>query len=162
MKTLLRCAALAFLAVAAAAWSDDAVRLVTSVDKVERASNARGEPERRLVAAERVTRGDELQYSITFINQSDETVDAGSIVITNPIPDNTIYVDDSAYGAGTDIVFSADAGESWGAPGLLTTSSGGGAAPRADAADYTHIRWTYQSPLEPGQQGSVSFRVILQ
>jgi len=162
MKILGRCAALVLLFAGAAGWSEESVRLITSVDKVERFIGDGGERQKRLVATERVTRGDELQYSIAFANESDETVHAGSIVITTPLPNNTVYLADSAQGAGTEIVFSADDGESWGPPGSLMITAASGAAQRAEADDFTHIRWTLRSPLEPGGQGVVAFRVRLE
>ena len=96
-------------AVATSATAAAQVVLKNSVQKVETFVNEAGEPERRLVDADSVVPGDELRYTITFMNDGGETVDAGSVVITNPIPDETEYLDGTAFGSGTDIVFSVDA-----------------------------------------------------
>ncbi|MCC5887151.1 MAG: DUF11 domain-containing protein [Gammaproteobacteria bacterium] len=161
MKTIMKLCALVLLSVTTVALAQEPVRLISSVQKVEAFVNEQGEQERRLVAAERVVPGDELRYTVTFANQGAETVDAGSIVITNPVPNNTIYLMDSAGGSGTDVVFSVDGGETWGTPDELVMTGEDGQSRVAEDEDYTHIRWTFRPALEPGQEGSVFFRVRL-
>lgn len=161
MKTIMKLCALVLLSVTTAAMAQEPVRLVSSVQKVETFVNEQGEQERRLVAAERVVPGEELRYTVTFANQGSETVDAGSIVITNPVPNNTIYLEDSAGGSGTDVVFSVDGGDTWGTPDELLISGEDGVSRLAEAAEYTHIRWTFRPALESGEESSVFFRVRL-
>jgi uncharacterized repeat protein (TIGR01451 family) len=103
--------------------------------------------------------GDELQYTITFTNEGVEAIDAGSIVITNPIPETTEYLDGTATGAGTDILFSVD-GVDFATPAELTVEQGGFQA-RVNAEDYSTIRWTFSPELAPGETGNVSFNVRL-
>ena len=146
-------AALFGLAASAAAQ----VTLVNSVQKVEKYVDETGAVQQRLVSAERVIPGDELRYTITFTNEGEAVVDAGSIVITNPIPESTEYLDGTAFGSGTDIVFSADEGASLAAPDLVLDDT----RDIAGAQDYTTIRWVFQPSLEPGQQSYVSFNVRL-
>ncbi len=121
--------------------------------------NEAGEPQRQLVDADSVVPGDELRYTITFTNDGGASVDAGSVVITNPIPDETEYLDGTAFGSGTDIVFSVD-GENFAAPEALTVTRGGAEVPAA-AKDYRSIRWVFRPALEPGETGNVSFGVRL-
>jgi hypothetical protein len=87
-------------------------------------------------------------------------VDAGTVVITNPIPENTVYLADSAFGAGTQIVYSVDGTEHFAAPDKLTVVREGVQVP-ATSADYTAIRWTFGPALAAGAQGHVSFNVRL-
>ncbi len=161
MKTIHTLCALILLAATTAAWSQEPIRLLSSVQKVETVVNEQGEQERRLVAAERVIPGDELRYTVTFTNQGDEAVDAGSIVITNPVPSNTVYLEGSAGGSGTDVRFSVDGGETWGEPDALRVTDEDGQTRIADAEDYSHIRWTFRPALQPEQESSVFFRVRL-
>jgi uncharacterized repeat protein (TIGR01451 family) len=112
-----------------------------------------------MVDANSVVPGDELRYTITFTNDGGETVDAGSVVITNPLPDETEYLDGTAFGSGTDIVFSVD-GENFAAPEALSVIQDGVEAP-ASAKDYHSIRWAFRPALEPGETGNVSFSVRL-
>jgi uncharacterized repeat protein (TIGR01451 family) len=162
MRTNLKtfaCALFAFLAIGA--WAAGEVELSSLVQKLETYVDENGEEQTRLVEAASVVPGDELRYTILFENVSDSvTVDAGSVVITNPVPEFTEYVEGTAFGAGTVIEFSADGGETWGDPGSLTVIDEGGER-LAEPADYTHVRWTLQPELEPGAQGSVYFRVKL-
>ena len=161
MKTIMKLCALVLLSSTTVAVAQEPVRLLSSVQKVETFINEQGEQERRLVAAERVVPGDELRYTVTFANQGGETVDAGSIVITNPVPNNTIYLENSAGGSGTDVLFSVDRGEVWGTPDELMITGEDGQSRLAEAEDYTHIRWTFRPALESGQESSVFFRVRL-
>jgi len=125
------------------------VRLSTYVHKVETYSGDGG-LQRRLVDADSVLPGDELRYTITFTNLGNEVVAAGSILITNPLPEDTEYVPGTAAGQDTVITFSGD-GESFGSSeGLLT----------ADGAPT--IRWLYENELEPGESSSVSFSLRLE
>ena len=135
------------------------VTLSNSVKKVETVVNEDGEAERRLIDAVSVVPGDELRYTITFTNDGGEVVDAGSIVITNPIPEATEYLDGTAFGAGTEIVFSTD-GVSFADPAELVVEEAGTEAP-ASAKDYKTIRWVFAPELEPGETGNVSFNVRL-
>lgn len=163
MKTMLRICALMLLSVTTtAALADGEVKLSNAVQKVEYFVNDEGERESRLVEPASVVPGDELQYTISFENVSpDVTVDAGSVVITNPIPPQVIYLDGSAFGAGTDITFSADGGATFGKPDELMVTGDDGQQRLATPDEYTHVRWTFEPALEPGQKGSVFFRARL-
>jgi len=135
------------------------VQLENSVQKVVSRVDDGGNLKRELVPADSVVPGDELRYTIRFRNDGEEPVDAGSIVITNPIPENTEYLDGTAFGAGTDIEFSVD-GETFAAADALRVQRDG-AERSAQAADYTAVRWTFKPQLAAGATGSVSFNVRL-
>lgn len=136
------------------------VALDNSVKKVETFVDEDGVPQRRLVDVDSVVPGDELRYTITFTNEGAENVDAGSIVITNPIPNDTEYLDGTAFGSGTDITFSTDAGGSFDDPDQLSVARSGTSVP-AMAKDYTTIRWQFNPQLKPGETSFVSFNVRL-
>lgn len=135
------------------------VTLSNNVAKYETAQGPGGQVERRLVTADEVFPGDELVYTITFTNEGREEVAAGTIVITNPIPEVAEYVEGSAAGEDTFITFSVD-GETFAEPDGLTLQRGGRQI-IASPADYTAIRWAYQHALEPGELGTVSFAIRL-
>ncbi len=128
------------------------------VEKIEAFVNDSGGQEARLVSVERVYAGDELRYTITFTNASDEHVGQNSIVVTNPIPESTQYIEGSAYGSGSTVEFSVDGGKSFAGPEELIVRDDEGERV-ALPGDYTTIRWHYGPPLEPGQQNHVFFRV---
>src|SRR5690606_25403952 len=77
------------------------VTLQTDVSKVVSTLDAGGRVERELVPVEEVMPGEELRYTITFRNESNTPVEAERIVITNPLPEGTVYVPGSAGGEGT-------------------------------------------------------------
>ena len=155
------CAFVLLLGPTADALAEGEITLSNTVEKVEYFANEQGEMESRFVEAATVIPGDELAYTITFENVSDDvTVDAGSVVITNPIPPEVVYLERTAFGAGTVITYSADGGEVFGIPDALVVVEEDGERVAA-AAEYTHIRWTFEPALEPGQTGRVSFRARL-
>ena len=130
----------------------------TIVQKEEVTVNDTGETERRLVPASTVVPGDDVVYTITFTNTSDEA--AENIVITNPIAGELTYVDGSAFGPGTNIEFSVDGGVSFAAASDLTLTEDGEVR-AARAEDFTHIRWVMQVDLQAGAQGLARFRARL-
>jgi len=101
--------------------------------------------------------GDEIIYTTTFENISKSP--AGSIVISNTIPNDTTYL--SANGANTEVTFSIDDGNQFSAPEeLLVTTSKGYTRP-AIPSDYTHLRWIYEGELGVGETSEVSFRAVI-
>ena len=149
------------LAAASAAWPQERVSLVTSVEKVDTVVDEQGEQQQVLRSAERVFPGDELRYTITFSNEGEDPIQSGTIVIVNPIPAAIAYLPGTAGGTGAEVSYSVDGGESWGAAGTLVMMGPDGSRRSADPDAYTHIRWAYRPALEPGQESSVSFRARL-
>ena len=117
-----------------------------------------GERQTLLVDASKVVPGDEVIYTVTFANTSDEP--AGNVVITNPLADEMTYVVGSAFGPGSDIVFSADGGKSFATPEDLFVTEAG-VERLANADDYTHIRWLVNNEIVAGAQGMAQFRARL-
>ena len=109
----------------------------TSVQKHEVIVNDAGESEIRLVAAELVVPGESVFYTITFTNVSNESAD--NVVITNPIAEDLMYVDGSAFGPGMDILFSVDGGVTFATADELTVLEAGELRD-AEADDFTHVR----------------------
>jgi len=140
------------------------IELVNEVHKVERFVDSSGRVQRRLVSPDSVVPGDELFYTVSFTNVGDALVDERSVVITNPIPQNTEYLEGSADGQATEIEFSVDQGAGFDAAAALTVANQGaaqGVKRQAGAGDYTAIRWVYQPGLAPGESSQVSFSVRL-
>jgi uncharacterized repeat protein (TIGR01451 family) len=115
---------------------------------------------KKLVEPQKIVPGDEVMYTTTYRNNTAAPYKAEHII--NPVPANTRYVDGSAFGAGTEITFSVDGGKTYKAPKDLTIKDKDDKGkPRerpAEAADYTHVRWSFTAPLEPGKEGFVRFR----
>lgn len=113
----------------------------------------------RRTPVDKAVPGDEIIYTTTFRNLADQP--AANIVITNPVPNDSLYKAGSAAGANTAITFSADGGKQYAAPGKLSVRTKDGKTRPALPADYTHIRWTYQGALGAGKSGEVSFRALI-
>jgi uncharacterized repeat protein (TIGR01451 family) len=131
----------------------------TVVQKQETVVDEDGQQKVELVDANTVVPGDEVVYTVTFQNISDEP--AENVVITNPIAENLVYVDGSAFGPGSDIVFSVDGGKLFASASDLSVSENGAVRP-AEPSDFTHIRWQMQGDIPAGSQGVARFRAKLQ
>lgn len=167
--------ALTLLAVAGlglAPWSSAEVRLSTTVHRVDGWIEEEGELQPQLTNAALVAAGDELRYTIAFTNTGLVPVDPGAIVITNPIPESTEYVWDTAGGINVRILYRASAVAEASRDGaseegaflplddLVVTE---GALLRSPAAaELRSIRWIYEAFLPPGESSEVWFHVRLQ
>jgi uncharacterized repeat protein (TIGR01451 family) len=101
--------------------------------------------------------GDEIIYTTTFENIS--TKPASNIVITNPIPNDTIYM--SASGVNTEITFSIDGNNQYATPDKLIVTTKEGDTRLAVPSDYSHLRWVYTGELGVGKTSQVSFRAVI-
>ena len=111
------------------------------------------------IPATKVIPGTEVIYTITVSNVGDQPAD--SVVVTDPIPENTTYVDRSAFGAGTAITFSVDGGKSYDLADKLKVKDAAGNLRAATASDYTHIRWVLDFTLKPKDVAPVWFKARL-
>ena len=120
--------------------------------------NDKGEQEIIRVAAAdtNVTPGDTIIFTTHYQFQGDKP--ATNVVINNPLPEHMLYLDNTAEGKGTRIEFSVDKGQTFAATDKLKIKDAEGKEQPASAADYTHIRWTFEGALQNGAKGSVSFK----
>lgn len=132
---------------------------VKSIAEREIATVTNGKREMVRSPVNKAVPGDEIIYTTTFRNLAGKP--AANIVITNPVPNDSLYKADSASGANTVVTFSVDGGKRYAAPGKLTVRSKEGKTRPALPTDYTHIRWAYQGELGAGKSGAVSFRAFI-
>lgn len=133
------------------------IQLTTVAETEVTETNTQGEKIVKRKPATSIVPGSVVIYTITAKNTGNEP--ANNIVVTNPIPKQTVYIDGSAFGSGTNISFSVDGGKSYGKPQQLTVKDAKGKPRAATAEDYTNIRWTFQFDLKPGQEAPVWYRV---
>lgn len=100
--------------------------------------------------------GTEVIYTTRFTNQGKQG--AGNIVINNPVPKDTIYLGNSAFGNNSDITYSLD-GKTFSAPDKLNVKTPDGKERPAVPAEYTHIRWSYKGELASNKTSDVGFHV---
>lgn len=158
MKVLMSVILMAFAATAAAQ-EQGHLDVQTTVQKREIVVNEAGETETRLVPVDIVVPGESVVYTIKFTNVSGEPAD--NVVITNPIAEDLMYIDGSAFGPGMDIQFSVDGGMTFAAASELTVIEDGEVRD-AQADDITHVRWVMQNDLEVGAQGVARFAAVLE
>ncbi len=148
----------------AAAWAQQKgsieLKSIAEVEILE--TNAKGEKEvKRLDTAKtKVVPGDTVVFSTYYTNIGNKP--AEKVMITNPVPEHMLYVDQSAEGKGTTIEFSVNGGKSYNTPATLKVTDASGKSRKAVASDYTHIKWTVSKPVAPGGKGEVSFKAMLE
>lgn len=118
----------------------------------------------RYVPAQRFVQGQELFYTVRIRNSGSSALQ--DAIVVQPIPVHTHYLTRTATGAGAVITFSVDGGRTFAASDELKlpiepfATNAAASSRRASAADYTHIRWQLQHPLEPGAVVLARFRVV--
>lgn len=140
--------------------TSNAIELTSIVEQEVTTLDEQGNKVVKRVPAEKVLPGKEVIYTTRFKNNGSEP--AEDIVISNPIPQHTVYKLNSAAGKGTQVTYSANGGKSFHSSNQLRVVAQDGSERVAEAKDYTDIRWIYQGQLQPGDEGVVEFRVVLQ
>src|SRR3569623_628930 len=105
-----------------------------------------------------VTPGDEVIYTITYANKSEDV--ATNVVITKPIHAHMNYENCSAQGTNNQNEISVS-GSHFATPDKLTVTVDCWTR-HAQPEDYTHVRWILAAPLPPEQQGQLSYRAVLE
>ncbi|NMF81763.1 DUF11 domain-containing protein [Nodosilinea sp. P-1105] len=108
--------------------------------------------------------GDQLRYHLSGENTSDRSLK--NLVVTQPIPAQTIYVLGSAEvgdNAGTAITYSIDNGETFVEEPMVevTQPNGDIVLEPAPADAYTHIRWDFGDQVQPEVSLTASYDVTV-
>lgn len=114
----------------------------------------------RHVPASRLYSGSELIYEVSYSNVGPKPT--SQVIITNPLPSDLSYRSAPGRPAGTAFDVSVDNGETYGPLTSLSIREAGRAAPRpARESDVTHVRWTINDPVRPGEVGKVRLRAVV-
>ena len=152
MKYLLALLLLTFPGAAALA---ENVQLTSTVLVERIVKDANGADKTVLEEPKIVTPGEKLVFALNYKNVGTEA--AEDFVITNPLPEAVAYA-----GGETDVsVVSLDDGKTWGPLAALTGAAADGNKRAAQAADVTHVRWTFQQPIPAGAEGKLTFRGVV-
>ena len=135
------------------------VTITSQVNELIMQLDTQGQEQLVAIAPDSIVPGDRILYTTYFQNNGTQPSD--NITITNPIPQQVSYLADTAWGENCNIVFSADGGKTWGKPEQLTVRMTDGQLRAAQAGEYTHIRWQYQSALAAQQNSQVSYQAKL-
>ncbi len=109
-----------------------------------------------LADADKVIPGERIIYTLNYANDKSEP--ASNLVLTMPVPEVVDYVEGSASGMGTTVVYSADGGKNFTARENLRVADVDGTMRSARAEEVTHIRWTIAGPVNPGETGALAFK----
>lgn len=110
------------------------------------------------VKAEKVVPGTVIRYINALENRGKKM--ATKLVVDNPIPNNMIYIGNSATcQSACSLFYSVDGGKNYQKPEALFVGSGE-ARHLAKASEYTHIRWVVDS-LDAVSQSTVEFQAQL-
>jgi uncharacterized repeat protein (TIGR01451 family) len=145
------CASIALSSVANAE-----VTLTNTVFEVVTITAKDGSQQDQWQTPDKLLPGERVGYQVEVNNKGTEP--AADIVIANPIPEHTVYVQDSAKGLNTSIEFSVNNGKTYALPAELFIEKDGKRV-QAEAADYTQVRWTLNQPLAAGASTSVQYIV---
>jgi len=132
---------------------------VTSIAEVESPRADGGPGTAKLVRADRVVPGDEVIYTLVVRNTGGAAVAAPTV--TQPVPEHTLYVADSAVGPGAEVSYSVDGGRTFDRAENLTVQGADGHPRPAVAADITHIRWQLKNSLKSNSVAFVRFRAVV-
>ena len=151
-------AAVVLVALPLAAWGQPKVAISIKAEK-EVTVSANGKQIKKKIAAKGIQPGDEVIYTLSYLNSGNET--AKDVIISDPIPAGTSYIPGSASDD-SDLSFSIDKGKTYKKPTLLTyeMKTGEGKAQKkvASPEDYTDIRWILPS-VPAGGKGSLTFKI---
>tara|TARA_B100001063_G_scaffold136058_1_gene127230 strand:- start:305 stop:775 length:471 start_codon:yes stop_codon:yes gene_type:complete len=132
------------------------VTLTNSIFEVVTITAENGSSRDQWQQPDKLVPGERVGYQIEIKN--DGTEPAADIVIANPIPEHTEYVQDSAKGLGTQIEFSVDNGKTFALPAQLFVEPNGERV-QAQEADYNQVRWKLNQPLAVGASLTVQYIV---
>jgi len=107
--------------------------------------------------------GDVLRYTVDGANSGD--VEAANLQITQPIPERTLYVLDSAESiTPAEITYSIDGGETFVETPMISVTLPDGTIEQqpAPADAYTHITWRFSDALLSADAVKVSYQVGIQ
>ena len=120
-----------------------------------------GTREERFTEATEARPGQVVEYRLIVRNVSDETLPAGIVVVTGPVPEGTQFVAFSATPSDEGLLteFSADRGTTFYETNVFV---GQGEQRRiAEPTSYDAVRWTLLEEFEPGQERTLVYRVTV-
>lgn len=132
--------------------------LETTLERVHERADG-GAPSAELEPAHDLAPGDEVIVTVTFTNVSGHP--AHDVRITTRVPPALSYVAGTAVAPGARILYSIDDGARFAPQEELAVIGDDGRQRRAQAADYTHVRWVLAVPLDPGARGTARFRAVV-
>lgn len=139
--------------------ANDNIRFMSKAEIEVSQVDANGEKVLVRQPAKLVVPGTIVIYTNSYTN--DGTEPAQKLVITNPVPDQMEFLAGSTLPESAVMTYSIDGGQTYASPDQLFITEADGRKRKAEAKEYTHIRWQVQDPLPVGETGQVEFRARL-
>jgi len=150
---------LLFFTLNGTAQADEAITIEVKAEKEIVTLLKDGSKEVTYVDAKSIIPNETIRYNILYHNHSQEI--AESVVITNPIPSAVVYIDGSASGINTQVLFSIDGAKTFDFPENLIVSDEYGNTRLAQVYEYTHIQWRFKDVIQPQKEGAVYYMAKL-
>jgi len=144
---------LAFIATSTMASAAPELSISTLVEKDVQRVDENGQSRVERVEAADVAPGETLYFTLTYRNSGDTA--ATNVKLDNPVSGDTVYVPGSAWGEGSEILFSIDGGETYKKAAALTYQVDSQTR-TAEPEQYNAVRWIV-GEIPAGEQGSVGF-----
>jgi uncharacterized repeat protein (TIGR01451 family) len=112
--------------------------------------------------AEKAEPQDLIEYRLTYANNGESPLQG--IAITDPVPTGTRYVADTAsLPDGASVTFSVDNGKTFHSWPVRVRKIENGREVWVDATPdmITHLRWNFDSALQPAAQVNVTYRAVV-
>jgi uncharacterized repeat protein (TIGR01451 family) len=139
----------------------DPVSIRLEIYVVSHVTRDDGTREERFAEATEARPGQTVEYRLLVTNVSEETLPAGIVVVTGPVPEGTQFVPNSATPTSDDVLteYSADGGRTYAEPPVIVGTGENRSV--ADPTTYDAIRWTVLVDLEPDQEIPLVYRVVV-
>jgi uncharacterized repeat protein (TIGR01451 family) len=139
----------------------DPVSIRLEIYVVSHVTRDDGTREERFAEATEARPGQTVEYRLLVTNVSDETLPAGIVVVTGPVPEGTQFVPNSATPTSDEVLteYSADGGRTYAEPPVIVGTGENRSV--ADPTTYDAIRWTVLVDLEPDQEIPLVYRVVV-
>ena len=131
--------------------------LEVKAERDAKVTDENGKTTTKRISAESASPGETIFYTITYTNTGDEA--ATNVKVDNPVPDGASYVDGSAWGDNSDLLFSIDGGKTYKKASALTYNVEGKTRTAAPE-QYNAVRWVVKE-IKAGSEGSVGFSAVV-
>jgi uncharacterized repeat protein (TIGR01451 family) len=148
-------AALVFLGAQAVAQGDNPVSVRLEIYVVSEVGG-----EERFTQSDTARPGQTIEYRLFVRNEDATTLPAGLVEVLGPILEGTTFVPNSATPTSDRVLteYTID-NQVFGEPPLVLTE--GGNRRVVDPTEYRAVRWTLLVPMEPGEEVTFVYRVVL-
>ena len=145
------------LLVSGAAFAAPELSITIMAEHDVETTDAAGKTQVQRIEAGNAAPGETLYYTITYSNSGDEP--ATNVKLDNPVPEGTAFIAGSAWGQGTEMLFSIDGGKSFKKAAALTYQQDGETRTAAPE-QYNAVRWIVPD-IQPDSSGSVGFSALV-